>query len=151
MNSLYHASDVSEIIRRMERLEPGTSRQWGKMNAVQMLAHCHVAMEMALGKTVVKRLLIGRLIGTFLKRGALSKKPFVKNSPTDKSFVFAGNDHLSFNEEKAKLIQSIREFAGGGPSRCTTHPHPFFGKYTPDEWAVLQWKHLDHHLRQFGV
>lgn len=42
-------------------------------------------------------------------------------------------------------------FAAAGPKGCTTHPHTFFGRLTPEEWATLMYKHLDHHLRQFGV
>ena len=45
----------------------------------------------------------------------------------------------------------IDRFAAAGPKGCTTHPHSFFGPLTPDEWAILMYKHLDHHLRQFGV
>ena len=33
----------------------------------------------------------------------------------------------------------------------TQDPHPFFGRMTGEEWDRLLWKHLDHHLRQFGV
>jgi hypothetical protein len=29
--------------------------------------------------------------------------------------------------------------------------HPMFGKMTADQWGRSMWKHLDHHLRQFGV
>jgi len=36
-------------------------------------------------------------------------------------------------------------------SGCVAHPHSFFGRMTPDEWAVLMYKHVDHHLRQFGA
>jgi hypothetical protein len=45
----------------------------------------------------------------------------------------------------------IDRFAAAGPQGCTTHPHAFFGSLTPDEWAILMYKHLDHHLRQFGA
>jgi hypothetical protein len=83
-----------------------------------------------------------------MKTKVLSEKPFTRNSPTDKSYIFKGNPN--FEEEKSKMIGSIKKFYGGGPSECTTYPHPFFGKFTPEEWAVFQWKHLDHHLRQFG-
>jgi hypothetical protein len=79
----------------------------------------------------------------------LGEKPFHKNSPTDKSYIFPGN--LNFDEQKAKLIASLKKFQEGGTAKCTTHPHPFFGKFTPEEWAVFQWKHTDHLLRQFGV
>ena len=46
---------------------------------------------------------------------------------------------------------SFDRFVNGGPRVCTTHPHPFFGRLTPAEWAIQQYKHLDHHLRQFGA
>jgi hypothetical protein len=29
--------------------------------------------------------------------------------------------------------------------------HPFFGKMSAKEWATIAHKHMDHHLRQFGV
>jgi len=50
-----------------------------------------------------------------------------------------------------RLAGLIDRFAAGGPAGCTQHPHSFFGPLTPDEWAILMYKHLDHHLRQFGV
>jgi LPS sulfotransferase NodH len=45
----------------------------------------------------------------------------------------------------------IDRFVAAGPKGCTTHPHSFFGRLTAEEWAILMYKHLDHHLRQFGV
>ena len=121
------------------------------MNAPQMLAHCNLSMETALGKNSIKRLFIGRIIGTMLKSRVLGEKPFGRNSPTDKSYIFAGRDDINFEEEKTKLKQQVNQFFEGGASLCTTHPHPFFGKFSPEQWAIFQWKHLDHHLRQFGV
>jgi len=53
--------------------------------------------------------------------------------------------------ERGKLLGLIDRFAEGGAARCTTHPHAFFGKLTPGQWAELMYKHLDHHLRQFGA
>jgi hypothetical protein len=54
-----------------------------------------------------------------------------------------------FAAEQQRLIDWIDRFSAGGPERCTTHPHCFFGQMTPLEWATLGYKHLDHHLRQF--
>lgn len=149
MNNLFNPSDVSGILQRIEKLAPGSQRLWGKMNVAQMLAHCNVSMETAMGMNFIKRVFIGRIIGPIMKPKVLGEKPFGKNSPTDKTYIFTG-DH-NFEEEKLKTIASVKKFFEGGPSRCTTHPHPFFGKFTPEQWAVFQWKHLDHHLRQFGV
>lgn len=149
MKSLFNPSDVSEILERIEKLTPESQRKWGKMNVAQMLAHCNKSTETAMGKNFMKMLFIGRIIGSFLKPKVLGEQPFGKKSPTDKSYVFP--EDCNFEIEKSKAIASINSFFEGGPSKCTTYPHPFFGKFTPEEWAVFQWKHLDHHLRQFGV
>ena len=149
MNNFYNEEDVSQIIRRIDNLTSTSQRQWGKMNVAQMLAHCNVSMEMAMGKFSIPRVFIGRFIAPFMKKRALSTTPFGKNSPTDKSHIFP--EDLEFEEQKAKAKTSILQFFEGGVSGCTSYPHPFFGKFTPEEWAIFEWKHIDHHLRQFGV
>lgn len=60
-------------------------------------------------------------------------------------------DDRDLDVERRRLLKLIDSFAAGGPSGCTRHPHSFFGPLTPQEWAVLMYKHLDHHLRQFGA
>jgi Protein of unknown function (DUF1569) len=135
MKNLFNQSDVSEILERIEKLTANSQRQWGKMNVAQMLAHCNVSVETAMGMNYIKPLFIGRIIGSFLKPKVLGEKPFGKNSPTDKSYIF--NADLKFEEERSKATASIKKFFEGGPSQCTTHPHPFFGKFTPEQWAVF--------------
>lgn len=151
MKNLFNKENVVEIQERLSKLSSKSERRWGKMNTVQMLAHCNVSMETAMGQNTVKRTFIGKMIGSFFKPMVLGKKPFAKNSPTDKSYIFTGRTDLDFDQEKEKLSQSVQAFMEGGRENVTTDEHPFFGKFTPDEWAILQWKHLDHHLRQFGV
>ena len=149
MGTLFNESDVSELLNRIDKLTPETKNHWGKMNVGQMLAHCNKSLETAMGENVIPRLFIGRIIGSMLKRTVLSAKPFSKNSPTDKSYVF--KDLRDFELEKQKIKETLSKFLKGGPAKSTQHPHPFFGKFTPEEWGIFTWKHLDHHLRQFGV
>jgi Protein of unknown function (DUF1569) len=149
MNNLYNQTDVLGIVDRLEKLTVNEQRQWGKMSISQMLTHCNVSLETAMARNFPPRLFIGRLIGSFIKPKALNEKPLAKNSPTDKQYIFPDN-HV-FDEEKSKAIALIKTFYADGPSKCTSHPHSFFGKLTPAEWAILQWKHFDHHLRQFGA
>ena len=63
--------------------------------------------------------------------------------------VIAGEP--DFAAERKRLSAVVERFATAGPSACTTHPHTFFGHLTADEWARLMYKHIDHHLKQFGV
>jgi hypothetical protein len=83
------------------------------------------------------------------KKKLMADAPFKKNLPTAKSFLV--KDERNFQAEKNKLLQLVDRFITQGESALTKEPHPFFGKLTTNEWDILQWKHLDHHLRQFGV
>ena len=149
MKSLFSAQDNKEIIDRINKLTSETPALWGRMNVSQMLTHCQQPLKVAYGEMKDKQSLIGRLFGGFAKKQLLSDKPMKKNLPTSRSFLIT--DAREFNEEKERLIQLVRKFHSAGPSVLTTDPHPFFGKLTVDEWDKLSWKHLDHHLQQFGV
>lgn len=149
MKNFFNSSDTEEILSRVERLTPDSQRLWGKMDVAQMMAHCSKLLSIARGLEKPQRRLLGILLGWAVKGSYFGDKPYPKNSPTDKTFIMA--DKKSFEEEKQKLIEHIKAFSSGGPTSCTTHPNPFFGNLTPEEWAKGQYKHVDHHLKQFGV
>lgn len=148
MRSLFHPPACAGILARLDALPPDAPRHWGKMNAAQMLAHCAEGLEVATGQKHLPRLFVGRLFGRWAKRGYLSDQPFAPNKPTDPHFVVL--DKRDFEQEKARLQRLIRQFHAGGAAGCTTYPHSFFGKLTPQEWSIGMFNHLDHHLRQFG-
>ena len=79
----------------------------------------------------------------------LSEKPFKQNLPTDKHFVI--KSEVEFENAKNQLITYVRNFAEKGDSVIVVNKHPFFGKMSTQQWDVLLWRHLDHHLMQFGV
>jgi len=150
MKNLFEAARVGEVKERMARLRPDSERLWGKMNPAQALAHCSRGIELAVGDRIPPRLLLGRIIGRMVKPMALGNdKPMRRNSPTVKDLVV--QDERDLGTERERLCGLIERFAAAGPAGCTTHPHSFFGRLTPEEWATLMYKHLDHHLRQFGV
>jgi hypothetical protein len=149
MTNLFEPATTEEVKQRMAQLRPDSDRQWGKMNPAQALAHSSAAMEVSVGLKFPPRNLFGRLIGRRVLKTFLAGKPFPRNSPTDKSYVV--KDDRDFEVERQRLLELIDRFVGGGPAACTNHPHSFFGHLTPQEWAALNYMHLDHHLRQFGV
>jgi len=150
MKNLFEAARVEEVKERMARLRPDSERLWGKMNPAQALAHCSRGIELAVGDRIPPRLLLGRIIGRMVKPMALGNDaPMRRNSPTVKDLVV--QDERDLGTERERLRGLIERFAVAGPAGCTTHPHSFFGRLTPEEWATLMYKHLDHHLRQFGV
>ena len=83
MKNLFENQTVDEVIERIDGLEPEAQRQWGRMDVAQMLAHCAAALEMASGKINPPRMLMGRILGPFLKPVYTNEKPFPPNSPTE--------------------------------------------------------------------
>lgn len=150
MKSLFQVPEVVEVKMRLGELRPESPRQWGKMNAPQAVAHCAAALEMALGDNPSPRLLVGRIIGQLIKPLVFREgEPFRRNTPTLKNLMIL--DQRDLDKERERLCGLIDRFATAGAAGCTRNPHSFFGRLTPDEWAILMYKHLDHHLRQFGV
>ena len=71
MKNLYEAATVVELKQRIARLEPGSQRQWGKMNVAQAVAHCSRPMEWAVGDSFAPRMFIGRILGPMVKSKVL--------------------------------------------------------------------------------
>jgi hypothetical protein len=148
--SLFETETVVELEQRIGRLRPDSERLWGKMTAAQAVAHCSASMQWAVGDKRPPRMFVGRLLGFIVKPMVFANdEPMRRNSPTAKDLVVQDNRNLE--SETERLRQLIERFAKGGPAGCTTHPHSFFGPLTPEQWSALMYKHLDHHLRQFGV
>jgi hypothetical protein len=150
MKNLYEASSVLEIKQRIALLKPESPRQWGNMNAAQAVAHCARSMEWAVGHRVPPRAFLPSLLGRLIKPLVLGDdKPFRRNSPTSPDLLV--RDERDLDAERLRIYVLIDRFTSAGRTGCTTHPHSFFGRLTPEQWAILTYKHLDHHLRQFGV
>jgi hypothetical protein len=124
-------------------------RQWGKMDAAQMCAHCATALEAGTGDKPLKHKLIGKLLGPLVRKKMLGDEAFPRNSPTDPTFVFT--DPREFAVEKQRLQAVIVRFVDRGPARAAEATHSFLGRLSGEEWGRLMGKHLDHHLRQFGL
>ena len=151
MKNLFDAPLAYQLKQRIGRLRPDSEALWGKMSVAQAVAHCAAGLEMALGDISPRRAhLMGRLIGAAIKSRVVGNdEPIRRNSPTVRELIVRGE--RNFDEERERHSSLVDRLIASGTSACTTHPHPFFGAMTPDEWGVLMYKHLDHHLRQFGV
>jgi len=150
MKNLFEAATVEEIQLRIARLRPDSERIWGKMNPAQAMAHCAASMEWAVGDKIPPRMFVGRILGAVVKPMVFKDDaPIHRNSPTSKDLIVQDDRNLDMERERLRGL--LDRFSQAGPEGCTTHPHSFFGRLAPEEWAVLMYKHLDHHLRQFGV
>jgi Protein of unknown function (DUF1569) len=149
VKNLYETTAYNEIITRMNQLTPSNEKLWGKMNVAQMLAHCKEAFKVPLSEKPLKRLLIGYIFGGIAKKQLYSDKPWKQNLPTAPNFKIT--NERDFNTEKQELQKLIEQFYTLGPDKTGKYLHPFFGRLTKEQWGIGMYKHVDHHLQQFGV
>lgn len=139
-----------EVIHRINQLEPLTTPNWGKMSVDQMLAHCNVAYEMIYDQTHAKpNFLMKTMLKLFVKPTVTGTAPYKRNSPTAPAFLI--KTKKDFEEEKKRLVGYIRMTQQLGEDYFDNKTSDSFGKLSKDEWNTYFYKHLDHHLVQFGV
>lgn len=147
MKSLLSEDGYTEIKARLEKLTENSERQWGKMSVGQMTWHCQYPLKLAIenrennskGNWFVK---------TFFKKSLYNDKSWRKNLPTAPQLK--AKEPKAFQAEYDKLKTMVDQFAKLN-SRENWYPHPAFGEFTKEQWGKMQYKHLDHHLRQFGI
>ncbi len=150
MKNIFDSKDVAETIERINQLTPTTKGLWGKMSVDQMLAHCNVAYEMTYeDKHPKPNIFMKFIIKMFAKNAVVGPKPYPKNSRTAPQFVMTSEK--DFEAEKQRLIDYLNKTQALGAAHFDGKESHSFGPLTKDEWNVMFYKHLDHHLTQFGV
>ncbi|MEY4903410.1 MAG: hypothetical protein RLZZ292_1225 [Bacteroidota bacterium] len=143
--------DVADnVISRINQLTPSTQGLWGKMNVAQMLAHCNVTYEMVYDNTHPKpNFFVSWMLKLFVKNKVVTEVPYQKNGPTAPAFII--KDTRDFGQEKQRLIAFISKTQQLGEANFDQKESHSFGKLSKTEWNNMFYKHLDHHLGQFGV
>ena len=147
MKSLFDSAACAEILERLTKLEEGIHPKWGRMSVGQMAWHCQVPLRVGI-ENKVSRKKSNPLIRLLFRKSMYSDKPWRKNLPT--SPLAKATDPKELHTELPVLRQLVKEFHTL-KDRKDWNPHPIFGALTPEQWGQMQYKHLDHHLTQFGV
>lgn len=135
----------ADILGRIEKITPESKALWGTMNVSQMLAHLNAQIAVALGEEKLPSSFVGKLFGGMMKKFVLTEKPYSKGLPTAPTFIIKNTP--DFHQNKSKLLAAVTKF---NEDTIMKEPHPVFGKMTLEEWSKATWKHIDHHLKQFG-
>jgi hypothetical protein len=150
MKNVFDPAVTAELIHRIEQLQPTSPAIWGKMSVDQMLAHCNVAYEMAFTDKHPKANPVMRfLLKNFVKKGVVNEVPYKKNLPTAPAFRI--KNAKNFGEEKARLIDFLNQTKALGTAHFEGKDSLSFGPMTATDWNNQFYKHLDHHLGQFGA
>ncbi|WAC14208.1 DUF1569 domain-containing protein [Dyadobacter pollutisoli] len=150
MQNIFLPETVSQLTERLDVLRAETQPQWGKMNAPQMLAHCNVAYEMAFeNKHPRPNILMRLMLQVFAKSTVCGDKPYAKSLQTAPAFIIV--DERDFEIEKNRLIGYMKKTVDLGEAHFDGKESLSFGKLTASQWNTMFYKHLNHHLTQFGV
>lgn len=149
MPTIFDASTRANLVERFARLRPNAKPQWGKMSAGQMLGHCTAGLEMMLGEKAV-----APKPGPFrlapLRYLIIHVLPWPQGAPTAPELImppYAGD----WSADQAALKRAVDAAGARGAAGGPWADHPAFGKLSSHSAGVLMWRHLDHHLRQFGL
>jgi len=149
--ALLRISILQQLTERINRLSPDTKALWGKMTVAQMLAHCAASIQMAYGDIPSKiRTSKWTAFTTTLLYVELLPFPKKAMAPPEINLEKKLKCTGSFEEEKVKLIEQLNRTATT-PADYKFKPHPVFHKLSHRQWGKLAFKHIDYHLRQFGV
>ena len=148
--NIFTRSVTDGVIERINKLQADTQPKWGKMSVSQMLAHCCVTYEMMYEDKHPKPGAFARfLLKALVKNTVVSETPYKHNSRTAPAFLIT--DPKVFETEKARLIAYLNKTEQMGIAQFDNKESHSFGPLTKLEWNNMLYKHLDHHLSQFGV
>ncbi|HWW60677.1 MAG TPA: DUF1569 domain-containing protein [Thermoanaerobaculia bacterium] len=149
MKNLWQPSVRDEMLARMARLTPEARPRWGRMSCGEMLAHVLEGMRMGSGE------LPARERKTFMRRWPLNELlvqfvPFPRGAKAPREIVTSGRT-VDWNGTVDALRDSVVAFETRNAKTFAWPVHPVFGRLSGSSWGRLAYKHMDHHLRQFGV
>lgn len=150
MENIYNQKDYEAIILRLNLITPQSEKLWGRMEVNQMLVHLINQLDIALGKKSAKvqgqailKTMLGRWIALYIVPWRKGKE----KTPTEMDVFKTRVIMTDFESDKQLLFRRLKEFIDA-PGFA---PHPFFGKINNKDWGRLAWKHINHHLWQFGI
>jgi hypothetical protein len=148
--NIFDNKTVATLLERINRLTPQTAAKWGKMDVAQMLAHGNVTYEMVFEQIhPAPGFLMKFILKALVKKKVVNEVPYKPSSPTAPAFIIKSNK--DFEQEKQRLITYLGKVQQLGAGYFDERESLSFGELAATEWNNMFYKHIDHHLRQFGV
>ena len=139
-----------EIVSRINKLSPQTKHEWGKMNVNQMLYHTAAGLQIAYGEIKTSprgNWLMKQVMRHFILRTDMPTPKEKAETFPEINTVSLGINPTDFEGERKKLLELVKTF----PAKELHPTSSLLGKMSKENWARLNYTHLDHHLKQFGV
>ena len=146
--SVWNEAERRAIVERLDRLSEASPPRWGQMDASRMVSHVADGLRMALGELDVAPKRMPLLALPLVKQFVIYWAPFPRNAPTAPELI--GRAPGAWEREVRDVTRALERFASREPAGAWP-PHPLFGALSGTDWGVLIYRHVDHHLRQFGA
>ena len=147
--SLYDSQVYQECVDRINIITEDTKPIWGSMDDAQMMSHCAEVQAVMNGKPLVGTPFIIKLFKGFVKKMVINEVPYRKHTKTHPQY-FQRSDK-DFSTEKRRLLIELDKFVNMDKQTAIGIKHSLFGTMTLEERGWSTYKHLNHHLMQFGV
>lgn len=148
--NIFTKSVADQVVQRINQLSPDTKGKWGKMSVSQMLAHCNVTYEMIYTDMHPKpNAFVKIIMKLFIKSKVVSETPYKPDGPTAPQFII--KETKDFDAEKKRLVAYIMKTQELGEDSFEGKESHAFGVLNKAEWNNMLYKHINHHLNQFGV
>src|SRR3954452_14794776 len=147
MISIWQDDARRDLSDRVGALVWDRRASWGKFTAPKMVCHLADSLRMAMGELTVKP---KRLPIRYppLKQLIIYVAPFPKGAPTAPELLT--REPRDWTSDVADL-QALLDRAAATSTPDRWPEHPAFGSLSKRAWGVLIYRHMDHHLRQFGA
>lgn len=144
-------TSLAHLVTRINKLQTGATPKWGKMTVEEMLTHCSTAIKMGMGD-IPGKAQFGKAKAALARLLFIDLFPFPKGSPTAPELHprMGLRKPEEFARERDILIAQLHRINGAADDHVFAD-HPVFRQMGRKRWGQLVYKHIDHHLRQFGV
>ena len=131
-----------------------TRANWGKMSPQHMIEHLADFFDVSSGRLVFELVTPAEHLPKY-RDFLMSEKVFRENTKAPASIL--GDEprplrHPDVPSATNTLLEAVNRFFDyfEDPNAAPT-VHPVFGALNFDDWVRLHFKHVTHHLRQFGL
>lgn len=153
MPTISDPKTLDALVARLRALTPDSQRRWGTLTPAEMLCHLGDAHESVLGTRVPPGPAASGVPRRLMKWVALyTPLPWPRGVATRPGVDprIDGTRPGAFDADLDRAIASLRALAAADPASLNP-AHVMFGPMTPADWYRWAFRHVSHHLKQFGV
>lgn len=146
--TIFDPTSRNQLLDRLTHLRPDSARRWGRMTPNEMMCHLEDSMRVATGESTArprKSMMSNPLLRTLI----VHYIPWPKGKAQTVPEMLATRPS-EFEADRQRLSEWLRKAGERGPNAAWA-VHPAFGKMSGRDYGVLIYRHVDYHLRQFGV